>query len=268
MNSVGLLAGAGRLPVEFAAAARHIGIDVFAVALIDSVDKDLEGTVKGFAKINVARLNEIVLFFKEHNINKITMLGKVTKELLFSGQHEQIDGRMLKLLASLKDRSDDTLMLAFVKELADDGIEVIDQTVLLKMLMPNAGILSERRPTEAENDDIQFGFFMAKKLGELDVGQTVVVKNKAVMALEAIEGTDACIMRGGSLARSGAVAVKTAKPNQDDRFDVPAIGIDTIKSMISADVKVLAFEAGKTLIVDKEKVLSLANSNGIAIVGI
>ncbi|TCS80486.1 LpxI family protein [Pectinatus cerevisiiphilus] len=268
MEAVGLLAGAGRLPVEFAAAARSIGLKVFAVGLLASVDEELATTAECFVRINVAKLNEIIKFFKDNHINKVTMLGKVTKELLFNGQHEQMDSRMIKVLSSLKDRSDDTLMLAFVKELAAEGIETVEQTALLKILMPDAGVLSKRKPTETEIADIRFGFSMAKKLGELDVGQTVVVKQQAVMALEAIEGTDACILRGGALAQSGAVVVKVAKPQQDNRFDVPAVGIKTIESMLTVHAGVLAVEAGKTIIVDKEKVLSLANNNGIAVVAL
>lgn len=268
MKAVGLLAGVGRLPVEFAMAARQIGFKVFAVGLLPEVDEDLSKAAECFVRINVARLSEIITFFKDNNIDKVTMLGKVTKQLLFSGEHEQMDARMMQLLASLKDRSDDTLMLAFVHELAQEGIETVDQAALLKLLMPGAGILSKRRPTESEKKDIEFGFSMAKKLGELDVGQTVVVKNKAVMALEAIEGTDACILRGGVLAKDGAVVVKTAKPCQDKRFDIPAVGIRTIESMVTAKAKVLAVEAGKTILVDKEKVLSLANEHEIVVVAV
>ncbi|MDQ0203088.1 LpxI family protein [Pectinatus haikarae] len=268
MEAVGLLAGEGRLPVEFASAAKSAGMKVFAVGLLASSDEALEKASECFVRINVAKLDEIIKFFKDNNINKVTMLGKVTKKLLFNGQHEQIDDRMMKLIMSLKDRNDDTLMLAFVRELAAEGIETVDQTALLKLLMPKAGILSACKPTESESDDIKFGFLTAKKLGELDIGQTVVIKDKAIMALEAIEGTDACILRGGTLAGGGAVVVKTAKPQQDDRFDVPTVGIRTIESMIASDAKVLAVESGKTIIVDREKFLSVANDNGIVVVAI
>ncbi|WP_196593078.1 LpxI family protein [Pectinatus sottacetonis] len=267
MESIGLLAGIGRLPVELAVAARQAGFRVFAVALLDDVDKELEHVVEKFARINVAKLDEIITFFKKNDIKKVTMIGKVTKELLFNGQHEQLDTRMLKLLAGARDKSDDTLMLKFVGELAAEGIETLDQTILLKHFMPNEGILSARKPSEEEMEDIRLGFFMAKKLGDLDVGQTVVIKNKAVMALEAIEGTDACIKRGGVLAGKdgGAVVVKVAKPNQDNRFDVPVIGVNTIEVMIKVKAKVLAVEAGKTLIVDRQKVISLVNENDMII---
>ena len=173
---------------------------------------------------------------------------------------------MVTFLATLPNRKDDTIMLGFVRELNKAGIEVLDQTVLIRLLMPETGCLTKRKPTADEEKDIAFGLRMAKELGRLDVGQTVVVKGLAVMALEAIEGTDACIARGGELARGGAVVVKTAKPKQDQRFDVPAVGLKTVATMVSVGAKVLAIEAGRTLLVDRDEVVALADQNGIAIV--
>ena len=265
MEKLGLLAGLGKLPVEFAKAARSMGFEVFAVALVDGVEAELETAATELRKINIARLDTIMEYLLANGIKRVTMIGKITKEILFSGEHEMPDQRMLKLLASLPDRSDDTMMLAFVKELAASGIEVFDQTALLRMLMPAPGVLTKRQPTEEERKDMEFGCKIAREIGGLDIGQTVVVKNMAVMAVEAIEGTDACIRRGGELARGGAVVVKVAKPEQDLRFDVPAVGMKTLEGMIAAGASVLAIEAGKTLLVDREKVLAAADENGIAI---
>ena len=156
-------------------------------------------------------------------------------------------------------------MLAIVDELAKDGIEIVDQTAYLKPLLPPVGVLTKRRPTAEEAEDIRFGFAAAKAIGGLDIGQTVVVKQKAVMAVEAIEGTDACIRRGGELGRGRAVVVKVAKPNQDWRFDVPAVGRTTLQSMLESGCTVLAMEAGRTLFVEQEAVLSLANEKGVCI---
>ena len=153
-----------------------------------------------------------------------------------------------------------------VEELAKEGIEVCDQTLLIRPLMPEKGTLTKREPTEAELKDMEFGFRMAKEIGRLDVGQTAVVKDLAVMALEAIEGTDACIDRGGKLSRGGAVVVKVAKPEQDLRFDVPAVGVTTIEHMAAVGAKALAIEAGHTLLVDREEVIALAEKNKITIV--
>ena len=156
------------------------------------------------------------------------MIGKVTKELMFSNQ-VAADARMGLLLAGLPDHSDDTIMLAVVRELASEGIGVLDQTALIRSMMPGPGVLTRREPTPAEMADMEFGFSMAKEIGALDIGQTVVVKNRAVMAVEAIEGTDACIVRGGELGRGGVTVAKVAKPNQDLRFDVPSVGPGTIR---------------------------------------
>ncbi len=264
MEKIGLLAGAGKLPVECARAAKALGYDVCAVALLAETDPELADFAADYKEISVAHLDAILSYLKEKEVKKVTMIGKVTKELLFNGK-VQPDARMLQLIMSLPDRSDDTIMMMFVKELAKAGMEVFDQTVLIRNLMPQRGSITKREPTEDQRKDMEFGFRMAKELGRLDVGQTVVVKNTAVMALEAIEGTDACIRRGGELANGGAVVVKVAKPQQDDRFDVPTVGLKTIETMVSVKASVLAIEAGKTLLVEREKVLALAEANDIVI---
>ncbi|HJG06683.1 MAG TPA: UDP-2,3-diacylglucosamine diphosphatase LpxI [Megamonas hypermegale] len=266
MKSIGLLSGIGRLPIEVAKAAKKMGISVYAVGLVDGVEADLAKEVTDYKAISIAQLGSIIEYLKSNNVTDVIMIGKVTKEILFTGQHALPDARMLALLASLKDHSDDTMMLAFVKELAKEGIQTFDQTMLLKMIMPKPGVLTKRQPTQQEKEDMEFGFKMAKALGGLDIGQTVVVKNKAVMALEAIEGTDACILRGGKLACGGAVVAKVAKPAQDNRFDMPAVGIKTIETMIEGNASALVIEAGRTLLVDREKALDLADKHDITIV--
>lgn len=266
MEKIGLLAGVGRLPVEFAKAAKAMGYEVCAVGLIPGVDEELQVCAADYADITVAHLQAIIDYLKAHEVTQVTLLGKVTKELLYSGQHVAPDMRMFGLMLTLPDRKDDTLMLAFVRELAKDGLEVFDQTALLRSMMPKPGTLTKREPTAQERQDMEFGMKMAREIGRLDVGQTVVVKQQAVMALEAIEGTDACIRRGGELARGGAVVAKTAKPNQDLRFDVPAIGMQTLETMAEVGAVALVMEAGRTLLVDREKVTAFADEKGIAIV--
>ena len=267
MDKIGLLAGIGRLPVEIALAAKDCNMDIVAVALLDDVDVELEGSVADFNKINIGQLDNIIKTLQAKNIKQVTMIGKVTKELMFSGE-VSIDQRWQKLFSSLPNNNDDTLMLALVKELAESGIGVFDQTMLIKKLMPSKGVLSERQPSREELEDMEFGFKIAKEIGRLDIGQTVVVKNKSVMAVEAIEGTDECIKRGGILGRGEVIVVKVAKPDQDMRFDVPTVGIKTINSMIEADSKALAIEADNTLLVEKAKVLELAKKNNITIVAL
>lgn len=268
MEKIGLLAGVGRLPVLCARAAQALGIEVSAVALLPGVDEELAAAAADCRAINIAQLGKIIDYLKERGVTKVTLLGKVTKELLFAGTHEQPDLRMMQLLMTLPDKKDDTIMLAFVRELAKEGMEAFDQTVLLKTLMPPVGTLTKREPTEAERADMEMALAMAKEIGRLDVGQTAVVKNKAVMALEAIEGTDACIRRGGELSGGGAVIGKAAKPQQDMRFDVPTVGPDTIDSMLAAGAKALALEAGRVLVVDRERVVAMAEENGITIAAI
>ena len=211
------------------------------------------------------KVGKILSYLKKKQVDKVTMIGKVTKELLYA--HKAMpDFKTMQILMSLPDRKDDTVMQALVEAVESTGATVVDQTALIRPLMPEKGTLTKREPTDDEKRDMEFGFRMAKEIGRLDVGQTVVVKNLAVMALEAIEGTDACIRRGGQLARGGAVVAKVAKPQQDKRFDVPAVGRTTIESMIEAGAKALVIEAGQTLLVEKTQVLQLADANGITIV--
>jgi hypothetical protein len=265
VKKIGLIAGVGRLPVEFARAARNKGFIVIAVAVVPGVDDELAVVTDQLYHIGVGQLDAILTVLKKEEITAVTMLGKVTKELMFTGTIS-LDGRMQKLLAGLKDHSDDTLMLAFVRELASEGLEALDQTALIASLMPPPGVLTQRAPTPAEQADMEFGLAMAKQIGSLDIGQTVVVKNRAVIAVEAIEGTDACIRRGGQLAKGGVTVAKAAKPKQDLRFDVPGIGPDTIVAMLETGAIALVIEAGKTLLVQQETVLRLADEHAITIV--
>lgn len=265
MEKLAILAGVGKLPVECAKAAQAQGFEIYSIALLPDTDPDIEKFSTKFEKISVANLEMLLNFLQSNDIHLVTMIGKVTKELLFKAQ-VMPDQKMMQLILSLPDQKDDTIMLAFVAELEKIGVKTFDQTALIKSLMPKAGILTKRVPDERENADIEFGFEIAKKIGELDIGQTVVVKNRAVMAVEAIEGTDECILRGGKLANGGAVVVKVEKPQQDNRFDVPAVGAKTIEVMNEAGANVLAIEADKTLLVEREKVLELAEKYNLAIV--
>ena len=262
MQRIGLLAGAGKLPVECAKAAKLLGYEVYAVALLPETDAELKECTADCQSISIAHLDAVLNYLKEHQVSKVTMIGKVTKELLFSGK-VQPDARMLKLIMELPDRKDDTIMMMFVRELAKAGIQAFDQTALIRRLMPHRGVITKREPTAEEREDMEFGFRMAN-----EIGQTAVVKNMAVMALEAIEGTDACIHRGGQLARGGAVVAKVAKPQQDDRFDVPTVGLATIQSMVDVGATALAIEADKTLLVEREEMLALAEANNITIAAI
>ena len=265
MKKIGLIAGVGRLPVEFARAARGMGVHVIGVGVLPEVDPELSQVTHTYENINIAKLDRIFKVFKREKVTEITLLGKITKELVYA-HREMPDLRVLKIFSRIKNFSDDTLTLALVEELAAEGITVLDQTELLRPLMPEPGVLTKRKPTDTELADMRFGLDMAKKIGGLDIGQTVIVKNRAIMAVEAIEGTDACIRRGGQLGRGGVTVAKSAKPKQDMRFDVPGVGPDTVNSMIEAGAVALVIEAAKTLVVDRETMVNKANQHGITIV--
>ena len=269
METVGLLAGIGILPVEFIEAAHIQGYKVVCIAVIPGVEKKLKEKADAYYEISVFKLNKVIKTLLSEGVQEVTMLGKVTKEWLYK-DHVIPDLRALKVLNRLRKKNfkDDTITLELVEELGKDGISVLDQTQYLKPLMPGPQIFTKRRPTENEMLDVTFGFKAAKAIGDMDLGQTVVIKDQAVMAVEAIEGTDACIRRGGMLARGGAVVVKTAKPDQDPRFDVPAVGLETLHSMMETGCKVLAIEAYRTLFVEKTSVLKEADCAGIAILSV
>ena len=268
METLGLLAGIGHLPVDVAKSAKKLGYNVAAIAVVPETDPELPENVDVFYDINVGKLGKIIKTLKQHNVKNVTMIGKVTKEVLYKNGAIVPDLTAIRLLASLPDRKDDTIMNALVKLVEGEGMHVMDQSELIKPLLPESGVLTKRKPTEQEWEDMRFGFRMAKELGRLDIGQTVVVKNRAVMALEAIEGTDACILRGGFLGKGGVIVAKTAKPAQDKRFDIPSVGTATLTSMIHAGASGIVIEAGRTLLVDRERTLAMADEKGITVVSV
>jgi len=268
METLGLLAGIGHLPVDVAQSAKQLGYKVLAIAVVAGTDPELPEHADVFYSINVGKAGRILQTLKQHGVKNVTMIGKVTKEVLYKNGAIIPDLTTIRLLSSLPDRKDDTIMNAIVKLIEDAGMHVMDQTVLIQPLLPDPGVLTSRKPTEQEWKDMQFGFRMAKELGRLDIGQTVVVKNQAVMALEAIEGTDACILRGGFLGKGGVIVAKTAKPAQDNRFDMPSVGTDTLTSMIHAGATGIVIEAGRTLLIDRKRTLAMAEEKNITIVSV
>lgn len=269
MKRVGLLAGVGILPVEFVKACHMENIEVVCIAVIPGVDPALKNLSDKYYEISAFKLEQVIRTCLDEKIDEVTMIGKVTKEWLFKN-HVLPDWRTIKLLNRLRKANwkDDTITLAIVDELKKDNIEVVDQTKYLRPFMPGAQIFTKKKPTEENLQDIRLGFETAKAIGAMDLGQTVVVKNGAVMAVEAIEGTDACIKRGGTLARGNAVVVKVAKPLQDTRFDMPTVGLTTIYSMKEGGCSVLAIEAHCTLLAEREKVIKEADRLGMVIVAV
>jgi DUF1009 family protein len=266
MKKLGLIAGTGELPIAVAQEARSLGYKVMAVALEPLADKALSSYVDVIKWVNVGKFGKLIDLLKGYGIKEAVMAGKVTKTLLYKSKITP-DLRAVKLLFSLKDRKDDSILLAITKELEEEGITLLDITLFSSNLLIPEGVLTKDRPTEDEWKDIEFGWNIAKEIGRLDIGQTVVVKNQAVMAVEAIEGTDEAIKRGGRLAGSGAVVVKVSKPNQDMRFDVPVVGLDTLRAMIDVKARVLSVESKKSIFLNREKFIKESNKAGISIVG-
>ena len=204
---------------------------------------------------------------KSENVKQLTFIGKVSKEVLF--KNPKLDKQAVDLLLKAKKLNDDAIMLMAVDNLEKEGIEVLNQTIFIKELLVKKGVLGKIQPTKEQEADMEFGFEIAKELGKIDVGQSVVVKNKMVLALEAIEGTDKTIERGSKLAKKGgAVVVKVSKPKQDNRFDIPTVGLKTLKTMKRFGASVLAIEANETFIVEEEKMIDFANKNNIVVVAI
>jgi UDP-2,3-diacylglucosamine hydrolase len=266
MKKLGLICGSGELPFAVAQEARSKGHYVFAIGLEPVAEKALASAVDEIKWISVGKLGSVIDALKKAGIKEAVMAGKVPKSLLYKSKITP-DLRAVKVLFSLKDRSDDAILLAVAKELEKDGITLLNTTDFSSRLLTPEGTLTKGVPSDDEWKDIAFGFKMAKEMGRLDIGQTVVVKNQAVMAVEAIEGTDEAIRRGGSLAGHGAVVIKVSKPQQDLRFDVPVVGMDTLRAMIEVKARVLALEADKSILLNREELLMKADKSKISIVG-
>jgi DUF1009 family protein len=271
-SPLGLLAGSGRFPIVFAQKARQLGIPVVCVGIRNEAEPELAACVDRFYWAGVARLGRMIRCFKREGVCQVVMAGKILKVAMHT------PWRLFRFLPDWRtirfwytrprpDNRDDTLLLGVIAEFGRDGILFQSALDLCPELLVRTGILTRRRPTSSEEADIGFGWQLAKEMGRLDVGQSVAVKERAVLAVEAIEGTDRAITRAGELCRSGGfVVVKVAKPHQDMRFDVPAVGCSTVESLKRAGGRVLAIEAGKTIILDQEETVALADRYGISIV--
>ena len=269
---VGLLAGSGRFPIVFAEKAKQLGVPVVCVGISGEASTELVPLVDQFYWTGVARLGRMIRCFRREGVKQIVMAGKVQKTSMYA------PWRWLTLLPdwrgvrfwfqrSRRDNKDDTLLLGIIAEFEKDGMTFASALDLCPELLVQAGVLTKKGLSPKEQEDLAFGWMLAKEMGRLDVGQSVAVREKAVLAVEAIEGTDKAILRAGELCpRGGIVVVKVAKPQQDMRFDVPTVGCATIESMRKAGARVLAIEAGKTILIDHDKTIELANQYGITIV--
>lgn len=263
---LGLIAGNGRFPIIFADNARKLGYHVSAVAHEGETDPELANHVDRIHWIKIGQLNKLINAFKDDQVHQAVMLGGIKKTHVFTTVRP--DFRTLALATRLALWKDDDILRELAKELEKEGITICESTFGLEGILAEEGILTTRKPSDREWEDIRYGWDVAHDIGRLDIGQCVVVKDRVVVAVEAVEGTDEAIKRGGNLAKDGAVVVKRCKPQQDMRFDLPAIGPRTIDIMASVKASVLAVEAGRTIVLDRDLTLQKAQSAGIAVVGL
>jgi DUF1009 family protein len=263
---IGLIAGNGRFPIIFAENARRLGYVVSAVAHIGETEPELAQHVESIHWIKIGQLNKLIKAFKDDGIRQAVMLGGIKKTHVFTTVRPDL--RTLAIASRLRAFKDDAILREFAAELEGEGIRIRESTFGLDGILVEESPLTKRRPTKKEWDDIRYGWDVAREVGRLDIGQCVVVKDRVVVAVEAVEGTDQAIRRGGELAGEGAVVVKRCKPQQDLRFDLPAIGPKTIQTMVSVKATALAVEAGRSVLLDREDMIEQADRAGIAIVGI
>lgn len=267
MSSViGLIAGGGQFPILFARAAKERGKKVVAVAHLNESSRELEQTVDEVCWVKLGQLGKIISFFHKHGARKAVFAGTITKTRIFKDVLPDLKG--ITLWNKIDVRQDDSILRAVAGVLEKEGIEILESTCYLDHLFFPKGLLTRKKPTAEQMEDIRFGWKIARDVGRLDIGQCVVVRERSVMAVEAIEGTDAAIRRGGDLARSGAVVVKVKKPNQDFRFDLPATGVQTIETLAEVNGSVLAVEAGQSLVFDKDEMIRAANTHKISVIGL
>ncbi|MDP7350240.1 MAG: UDP-2,3-diacylglucosamine diphosphatase LpxI [Nitrospinota bacterium] len=266
LDRVGLIAGTGELPRIVAKQAAEDNLKVFAIALSKDSISSLQPVCNKVIHLGIGQTNKILKTLKNEKIKNVLMIGKVDKKVIF--QTKIFDFRSLKILKNMKLKDDKSLMMVVIDELKLEGINCLDQSMFLKKLFPSKGVLTKRKSTKSEWEDIQYGFSIAKKMAQMEIGQTVVVKDKSIVAVEAMEGTDQTIMRGLKIAGKGAVVVKVSRPKQDFRYDIPVVGETTFSMMIKGKAAVLALEAERTLMVNKEKMVELANKYQISIVAV
>ena len=267
---LGLIAGNGRFPFLVLDAARSMGHDVTVVALKEETFKDLEEAAAkppraAFHWISIGQLGTCLRILKDAGVKQAVMAGQVKHTKIFGGVVPDL--KLMSVLARLPFRNTDSLISAVADVLKDEGVELLDSTALLQPMLAGAGVLTGRAPNEDQQKDLDFGYRMADAIAALDIGQTIAVKHQAVVAVEAMEGTDAAIARAGDLAGPGCTIVKVAKPKQDMRFDVPVVGLATIQAMRRAGAAVLSIDAGKALLFDREPFFASAAEAGIVVVG-
>ena len=274
-KSIGIVAGWGEYPLAVARALREEGYEVVVAAVHGHASKEIESLASHVRWIGVCKLGGMQRFFRKHNVGHVCLSGKLFKDrILFHGwgwmdhfpDWECVKTMLPHFFWRTRDTTDNSLLGAVVTSFGRRGIMTVPGTEFATQLIAQEGILTRRKPSSFERDDIEFGWNIAKQMGGLDVGQSVTVRDRTILAVEAIEGTDSCIVRTGQICpRGGFTLVKVAKPDQDMRFDLPTIGPQTIEKMALAGGKAIAIEAGKTIVINREETIRCAEENGIAI---
>ena len=265
-KKLGLIAGDGELPVVLARSATQSGFEIVAISLSSDNTTALKRYCSKVYSYGPGEVQKTMDALHKEGITQITFIGKVHKGMLF--RKPKLDKRAFRLLSQIKRLNDDAIMLTVVGELEKEGIAVLDQSIFLKELLAAKGVLGEHKPTPEQLADIEYGFEIAKHIGKIDIGQTVVVQNKMILAVEAIEGTDRAIERGCRLGKKQAVVVKVSKPKQDNRFDIPTAGVHTLKTMKKYGANVLAIEANETFIVQKDEMIEFADKNKMVLIAV
>jgi len=257
-EKLGIIAGNGVYPRLLANAARKAGVQkIVAAAFTDETDPALDEYVNVLEWMRVGQLGRLLKFFRSQDIHHVIMAGQIAPKNLFDLRP---DLKALMLLGKLKERNAESIFAAIAEELAKIEIDLLPATTFLEDLLARPGLIAGSKLSPREEHDIEIGWNVAKEIARLDIGQTIVIKNGTIVAVEALEGTNEAIKRGGSLAREGAVVIKVSKLNQDMRFDVPVIGVETIRVAAESGVRVIAVEAGKTLLLERDTVIALAKS--------
>jgi UDP-2,3-diacylglucosamine hydrolase len=265
-NRIGIIAGGGQFPLLFIEAARKAGRKIYVVAHRSETDELVAQAADEACWVKLGQLGKIIKFFKHNLVGETVFLGTITKTQIFRDVMPDI--KALTLWNKIDTKQDDAILRAVARALEEEGVKVLESTLYLEHLSFPKGVLTRKKPSKAQRRDIEFGWRNARAIGKLDIGQCVVVRDCSVVAVEAIEGTDAAIMRGGALAKEEAVVVKLRKPNQDFRFDLPATGTTTIETIRQVKGAVLAVEAGQSLLFDRAQMIEAANRSGIVVVGI
>lgn len=267
-KTLGLIAGDGKLPQFLARSAKEKGYKVISFALSEEAQTRVEPHSEKVISIYPGQLGRNLKLLAQEGVKQVVFIGKVPKLNILSNWNK-LDWTAIRELSSLPDFNDDTIQRKMGDIMQSMGVEVLTQREFLRELFPEVGILTRRAPTAAEYADVQYGYRIAKEIARLEIGQTVIVRDQMIIAIEAIEGTDRAIKRAVELARGPVVVVKAARPNQDQRFDIPTAGMTTLQSMVAEKPGgVLAVEAGETLIVEKDEMIEFAESKGIAIVAV